>query len=186
MKRDIRTIDDKTLIQVGEIIDNETSLFLREVAKNRKYAFGLFDHPHAIAEELNMKISPNVADRVKKLKAISGRIDVMDYVNDEMIEYFNKVTLDGRFIKEMATDPEGVAKKMHLSLSKKTAENIKKIGFDRLIEIERARGDIGTKADWVVDAVIVIVIVTTLRVAEEYPDESISRPVIDYSGLLKL
>lgn len=96
---------------------------------------------------------------------------------EAIAKFYNAVVLDGRFIKELSTNPQDVANKLKIKLSPSAIKN-----FQSAIAIA-ASGHGGTvSTDVELVAVAVIVVIICLDVAENVANTHV---IMDESGILK-
>jgi hypothetical protein len=88
-----------------------------------------------------------------------------------VLDVYNKVVADGRFVKVFPTDPGGAAKKLGLTLSQAEIDEIH----------EMTKASTGVREDCVIVIVIAICIVIAFGPRDDAPDA-----VIDSSGKIKL
>ncbi|GAB7549948.1 hypothetical protein [Cupriavidus sp. 8B] len=135
----------------------------------------LFPHDHLGANFANLHkliTSPSKLAAAVKLasdEAHAANFTVAKPVADEALKVYNAVIADGRFINDFKSDPDGVAKKLNLTLSPAAVQAVK-----------TASGFRGAAASDGVELVAVAVIVLVLA---HNPNQ---RVVVDQSGALKL
>ncbi len=166
-------------------IDKETSAFISTAHQHDVNLGKLLKNPVGVAKEMNISISENVAERIKNLNSVpkTNNYGIDDVVNKEIIEFYNKVVINGQYFKEWITNPEEVAEKLNIDVSQKAIERIKEIGIERFID-RRIVGSHGGEVMLPPVAVaVVVVIVIVLWDREIFDNERI---IIDKSGIVKL
>jgi hypothetical protein len=128
--------------------------------------------PRAVARALDISVSTTVLAGLKALRATTGRMDAADR---EVLAFFNKVVVDGRYIHEFTVDPPAVARKLKLKLSKKANERLKKYRIADVLGI-RTPGSVMSPA--AVAVVVAAIIVLWSRETDKV--------VVDRSGKVKL
>ncbi len=87
----------------------------------------LINNPQKAANDFGLSISDDVAKDLLKLNEME-RILLPDVEDKKSYDTLRKVFVDGRYIKELFTDPQSVATKLHLDLDDETLNYIN--GFD--------------------------------------------------------
>lgn len=104
--------------------------------------------------------------------------DIPADVAEEVLDLYNDVVGDGRYIGEFQHDPRGVAKKLGLKVSKDALDLVTAIS-------RRMDGDVGIVAAAVVVSVSVVAVAVTTAIVSSHADRR-SRILIDDSGKVKL
>jgi hypothetical protein len=114
-----------------------------------------------------------MAKKDRATKAATGKLDAADR---EVLAFFNKVVVDGRYVKEFAeTPPTQVARKLGLRLSRAGQARLKAY---RIADILGTRGP-GTLMS---PAAVAIVVAAIIVLWSNDP----RKVVIDRSGVIKL
>ena len=156
-------------------IDQQTAEFLDRALQRRLNLAQVIKTPQKAAEQLGMRISANTVKRLKALGALAERRR-MDATDREVLAFFNKVVVDGRFINEFAASPERVAMKLEVRLSRAAVQRLKEYRLSNMVSIGAAGGAVMSPA--AVAIVVAAIIVLWSRDAKKL--------VIDKSGVVKL
>jgi hypothetical protein len=104
--------------------------------------------------------------------------DISPAIAEEVLDLYNDVVADGRYISEFQQDPAGVARKLKIKVSKKALELVSAVS-------KRMDGDVGIVAAAVVVSVSVVAVAVTTAIVSSAADRR-SRILVDESGKVKL
>lgn len=156
-------------------VDQETATFLDRAVHKRADLMKLIKNPRKAAQQMNLPISDNVVRRLKALGAAGERMK-MDAVDRQLLGFFNKVIVDGRFINEFGVAPAAVARKLDVTLSKAALQRLKQYKLGEVISVGKAGGTLMSPI--AVAVVVAAIIVLWSRDARKI--------IIDKSGSVKL
>lgn len=119
--------------------------------------------PRDFAKRYSLNISSNVEKRFLKLGEINKAKNFAadDKVNIELFSFFNRVVIDGRYIREWLTAPRGVAENLEIEVPPEVHERIEEMNFQEMIDTSFITdpGQINQSIAWIVVGIIVIVLV---------------------------
>lgn len=104
--------------------------------------------------------------------------DISPEIAEEVLDLYNDVVADGRYIGEFQQDPGAVAKKLKIKASKEAIELVSAVS-------KRMDGDVGIVAAAVVVSVSVVAVAVTTAIVSSAADRR-SRILVDESGKVKL
>jgi len=163
-----KTVED--LISRG-VLDAPTVRFLQRAAERKFDVFTVAQDPQAVAEKIGVSLTPEVE---RSLRAFDlGKAEVEDTVDAEVIEFYQKVVRDGRFISDWVVSPAAVAERLRVEVSQ---EAIDRIIATRDSGLTLPGGTVMCPAAVAVAVAIVIVLW----------DREVELPVIDRSGIQKM
>jgi len=111
-----------------------------------------------------------------KAKATTSQSEVPQHrLHHEIINYFNHVMVDGRFVKECTKDPVAVARQIGVSLSPSAAERIQSVKGVNPATFTRGKGGVQVAG---IGFIVTIVLIVASRDIETH--------VTDESGIEKL
>jgi hypothetical protein len=106
------------------------------------------------------------------------RMELEDADVQQVLDLYNMTVTDGRYLRDLMTDPAGVAEKLRVPLSAAAEAAIKQVGNTRAIQtMDREQ------AAPVVVAVVVVAVVVVIVFG---PKEPRRRTVVDSSGIVKM
>jgi hypothetical protein len=153
------------------IIDAQTIGFLELAAARKLDVFTVARDPKAAAKQLGVSLTPELE---RSLAAFDiERVKVDDEVDREVIDFYQKVVHDGRYIGEWVVNPTVVAERLKTRVSPAA---IDRIVATRDFGLTRPGGAVMSPA--AVAVAVAIVIVLWSREAE--------LPVLDRSGIQKM
>jgi hypothetical protein len=163
-----KTVDD--LVSRGVL--NATAIaFLQQAAKRKLDVFTVARDPQAAAKKIGVSLTPEVE---QSLLAFSPeRAKTEDPVDREVIEFYQKVIQDGRFIANWVVNPAAVAERLKMKVSQRALD---RIVATRDFGITQPGGAVMSPAAVAVAVAIVIVLWSS----------EVDLPVIDRSGAVKL
>ncbi len=169
---------------VTPTINKETAQFLARASQSHTSIADFLNDPMAAAKKANLRMNKGVFQRLEALKNMQDKSDkpVDAAVTEEIVNYYNKVITDGRFIKDWLANPVKTSKKLGVNLSDDAQRVLVDIDPKRFI----GRGAINTGGGEVMNPVavaVVVVIVIVLWTRERIDLEDI---IIDKSGTFKL
>ena len=150
------------------LIDKKTINFLED-ARNQtgelKQLGELLSSPKDFAKKYSIALPKPVEKNLLELGKIneSKGYKPDDPINKEIMSFFNKVLIDGRFIEEWTVKPENVAKQLGITVSKEAIERITSLRFSELVNIAFINDPSQiNKSALVIVIVIVLVIIFVL------------------------
>jgi len=157
------------------ILDFESVDFLLK-ARSNSGTIGQLDDvltaPRDFANRYAIRLSRNVEDRLLKLGKVNKKhkFDPKDPINKAAISFYNKVIIDGRFVREWTEDPARVAKKLHLDVSNEVIVRIKELEINNLIDTNIISNpcDIKQTVAVVVIAIIIVVVLVFVPSSSAY------------------
>lgn len=163
-----KTVED--LVSSG-VLDVATIRFLQRAAEHKLDVFTVARDPHAAADKMGVGLTPEMEQALSALNLDDARDQ--DPIDREVIDFYQKVVHDGRFIADWVVNPATVAERLGADISPK--------GLDRIVAtrdfgLTQPGGTVMSPAAVAVAVAIVIVLW----------DHEVDLPVIDRSGLQKL
>lgn len=171
------------------LVDKEVIDFLVKSRQNTNKMYDLGDmlvRPLDFAKRFDIDITENVEKKLLEIGKIgkSKGYQPDDKINDEIIVFFNKVLVDGRFIEEWITDPELVSKVLNINVSKEAIERIREIHLDKLIDISNINNS--KQVDQNNIAIIIVIVLVVVFVIIPKPAYVIQEVVMDPKDINKL
>lgn len=167
------------------IVNEATIEFLSELnAKNRGQIGRVLVNPEEAASEVGMVLPADVGDILTELREIQAGtgIEIGDPLAAEIGGFFNEVVIDGRFIKEWATDPAMVASELGIAVSTEAIEKIVSVDFGAVVDLSMLDPDAPVS---VIGVIIIIVLVVVFVLWPANSAYRIADVVIDESGIMK-
>jgi hypothetical protein len=156
------------------VLNAPTLGFLEQAARHKLDVFTVASDPKAAADKTGVNLTEEVEQSLRALK-LEDKVD--DETDREVVEFYRKVVIDGRYITDWAvnpeSNPESVAQRLQLEVSRKALD---RIIATRDFGLTQPGGTVMSPA--AVAVAVAIVIVLWHREAE--------LPVLDRSGLRKL
>lgn len=175
---------------VGEpkgMIDRETADFILKAHEKKINMADLVDNPAKVAKELKIDMPKSVEENLSALKSVGNaksRVSLDDPINKEILDFYNKTVVNGKYLKDWATEPRGVAEKLRIKVSDAAIERIRDSDIKRFVDQSIFTGAGGEVMNGGAVAVaVVVVIVVVLWSGPAYLKE---RLIVDRSGLIKL
>lgn len=98
----------------------------------------------------------------------------------EVVDLYNAAVRDGRFVRHLGSDPEGVAQRLNIPLSRGAADAIKQIGLTAGAKLTNFPSAIDPRTAWVTVVCVAVIVVVAAK-----PDRPDSEIVLDTSGIMK-
>src|SRR5262245_47776943 len=92
----------------GRGLSLDAAEFLDKVVQKGGDPLEAVEQPKQVAKELGLSLT---AKALRGLKAVRGLPEKMDPADREVLSFFNKVVVDGRFVHEFTVQPANVARK---------------------------------------------------------------------------
>lgn len=149
------------------VLDFESIDFLikaRNETGEIKQLSDLLKAPRDFANRYAIQLSSNVEKQLLELGEINKRENFKpdDPINIEAISFYNKVLIDGRYIKEWTENPKKVAEKLKIDVSKEVIKRIEDIKINKLVDtdfIDNPCAINQTASSVVIGIIIVIILV---------------------------
>ncbi len=125
----------RTQTSKRSIIDQETVSFFLNVQRSGKVE-NLLNNPSEFAKKNNLDISRNIENRIEQLKdyASQNQLEVTEEIGEEIMEFYNKAVVNGKYVKELLTNPRRVAKKLDIKISDEALAQIEKMGINKILD----------------------------------------------------
>lgn len=162
------TVED--LVSRG-VLDVPTMGFLRQATERKLDVFTVARDPQAAAKKLGINLAPEVERSLAALNL--DKVKVEDPVDREVIDFYQKVVQDGRYITEWVVNPASVAERLKVKVSEPV---LARIVTTRDFGLTRPGGEVMSPAAVAVAIAIVIVVW----------DHEVDLPVLDRSRIAKL
>jgi hypothetical protein len=134
----------------------------------------MFSSPQEFASEYELPLPSEIESQFNEVQAIRDTFTFSpeDPVNKEVLSFFNKVVIDGRYLHQWVENPQEVANDLNLSVSDSAISRIGEIQVSNLVDMDAVVS--GAK---VVQVGIVLVIVIAVFF---YPGDLhvVERPLI--------
>ncbi|MDD2636908.1 MAG: hypothetical protein PHW82_15555 [Bacteroidales bacterium] len=150
------------------LIDKKTIGFLEESRNHTgelKQLSEVISSPKDFAKKHSIALPKPVEKKLLELGKIneSKGYKPDDPINKEIMSFFNKVLIDGRFIEEWTQKPENVAKQLGITVSREAIERITSLRFSELVDVAYINDpSLINKSAIVIVIVIVLVVVFVL------------------------
>lgn len=165
-----RTVDE--LLARGTL-DRATLEFLEVAARHKLDVFTVAKDPEAVARKIGVDLPPEVASSLQALRLNADELE--DELDREVVDFYQKVVVDGRYVSDWAVRPEVVAGKLDVQVSAKALQRIAEVRDGGVTGPLNPGGVMSPAA---VAVAVAIVIVLWSREA--------TLPVLDRSGIAKL
>ena len=165
-------------------INKETAQFLARASQSSLSIADLLNDPRATAKKANLSITKGVVQRLEALRDIQDKSDkpVDPAVTAEIVNYYNRVITDGRYIKEWLANPANVSNKLGIKLSDSAQTVLIDIDPKRFV----GRGLVGAGGETVMSPIAVAVVVVIVIVLWTRERLDLEEVIIDKSGTFKI
>jgi hypothetical protein len=172
------------------LLDGETIRFLvssRGQTGEISQLSELLTAPQDFAERYAIPLSASVEGKLTELGAIneSKGFAPEDEVNREVMSFFNKVMIDGRFIEQWVNEPISVAEQLGIQVSEEASQRIQELELSTMVD-SGLIADPGQVDQALIGIVIVIVLVVVFVLIPSCLTYSIAEVIVDPSSMDKV
>lgn len=163
-----KTVED--LVSRG-VISSPVISFLQQAAERKLDLFTVARDPQAAAKKIGVNLTSEVELSLRAFNPEKAKIE--DPVDQEVVDFYQKVVRDGRFIADWIVNPATVAERLKVKVSQQALD---RIVDSRDFGLRQPGGSVMSPAAVAVAVAIVIVLWS----------REVELPVIDRSGIVKL